>query len=371
MEKKKISWITPDSFLDTDLPVVKALSDVYEITWIITIAHGKSQDDENFVRMQLKECKVDLSFYYFQSRIRSPKHFFEVLNLIKRLKRTNAELYYLSESFLPFGVILYKHLLPLKKCIVPCHNVTTPKGARKAWFASYYTHKWLNTFTNIQTFSKCQCEELKARYKGKNVLMTYFILKDYGQPTKEIRKENLSYVRFLIFGNIIRYKRIDLLIAAAEELYNKGIRNFKVRIAGNCKNWAEEYAPLIKHPEIFELEIKRIPNEEVANLFVDSHYFVMPYQDIAQSGSMSVAFRYNLPTIVTDIPQFKEFVKDGETGYVFKTQDSHALAEKMAWIIENHESIYPSLCSNQRQFVTDNMSLEAITKKYITYFDKL
>ena len=35
MEKKKISWITPDSFLDTDLPVVKALSDVYEITWII------------------------------------------------------------------------------------------------------------------------------------------------------------------------------------------------------------------------------------------------------------------------------------------------------------------------------------------------
>ena len=38
---------------------------------------------------------------------------------------------------------------------------------------------------------------------------------------------------------------------------------------------------LKKYPEIFELHIKRIPNEDVANLFAQSHYFVMPYQDIS------------------------------------------------------------------------------------------
>lgn len=368
---KKISWITPDAFLDTDLPAVLSLSNNYEIHWLVLFTKNGAKDDEDFVKSHLKNTNVLATFCRLRTRIRSPKHFFEVIKLIRKAKNVDPDIYYLSAYFEPYGTLLYKILLPIKKCIVPCHNVSTPKGAKHASFAKIYTRKWLKTFQNIQTFSEFQRDELLLLYPKKNVLMTHFILKDYGEPTKHINKNELTYVRFLIFGNIVRYKRIDLLLKAVNILWDKGIRNFKVRIAGSCSQWNADYASLIKHPDLLEIDIRRIPNEEVADLFADSHYFVMPYQDIAQSGSITVAYRYNVPAIVSDIPQFKEFVKDGETGFTFHTEDAHALANKMEWVIANHDNVYPIICANLKRFVEENLSLDAIKQKYITYFDKL
>ena len=122
-----------------------------------------------------------------------------------------------------------------------------------------YTDLWIRTFKNIQTFSQNQYKTLISRYKNKNVLMAYLAIKDYGEPSIT-RDHNKDIIRFLVFGNIVHYKRIDLLIKAANILYERGIKNFKIKIAGNCKDWNRSYAPLIGRPELFELAIKRIPN---------------------------------------------------------------------------------------------------------------
>lgn len=372
MKNKTISWITPDYFIDVDLPIVNQLSNIYQIKWIVLLSPRGTSDDESFVKSNVKANELlDVIIHYYKSRGVSPKRMIEASEIIKLARSFNPDLYYLSESFFPLGTIIYKHLLPLSKCVIACHNVTTPKGARHEKLARIYTHLWLKTFINIQTFSESQKSELEQRYHGKNILMAHLALKDYGEPSIKVDKENLEPVRFLVFGNIVHYKRIDLLLKAVNILYDRGATNFKVRIAGSCKTWDIEYAKYIKHPELFELYIKRIPNEDVANLFADSHYFVMPYQDIAQSGAMTVAFRYNLPTIVSDIPQFKEFVVDGKTGFVFHTQDAKSLADKLEWVIKNHKAIYNYVCDNQREFVKENMSIEAITQKYINYFEKL
>lgn len=372
MTNKTISWITPNYFLDVDLPIVKQLSKTFNIHWIVLLSKYGSKDDELFIKEAIKGTKdLDIIFHYYKTRGLTPARLFECAKIIRQAKSFNPDLYYLSESFFPYGTILYKRILPIDKCVIACHNVTTPKGARHERLARLYTHQWLKTFKNIQTFSENQKGELVKQFKGKNVLMAHLALKDYGEPTINVNKNGLDYVRFLVFGNIVHYKRIDLLLKAVNILYDRGVRNFKVRIAGNCKTWDIEYSKYIQHPELFELNIKRIPNEDVANLFADSHYFVMPYQDIAQSGAMTVAFRYNLPTIVSDIPQFKEFVIDGKTGFVFHSQDEKSLADKMEWIINNHKFIYSSVCANEKAFVEENMSLNAITQKYIEYFEKL
>lgn len=185
------------------------------------------------------------------------------------------------------------------------------------------------------------------------------------------RKKNDNIIRFLVFGNIVKYKRIDLLLKAANILHERGVKGFEIRIAGNCKEWNEQYAPIIKYPELFDLQIKRIPNEDVANLFADSDYFVMPYQDIAQSGAITVAFRYNLPVICSDIEQFKEFIIDGETGFTFKNKNEFNLADKMEWIIKNHSSIYDTIKYKQQLFVAKNLSIKTIVNKYILYINKL
>ena len=128
---------------------------------------------------------------------------------------------------------------------------------------------------------------------------------------------------------------------------------------------------MIKYPDVFELDIRRIPNEEVANLFAVSDYFVLPYQDIAQSGAITVAFQYNVPVIVSDIPQFAEFVEEGKTGLCFKSEDVVSLADIMQYAIENHADIYSGLKENQALFVRETLSLDSIVARYRAYFDKL
>ena len=366
---KSLLWLTADYFIDVDLPIINQLNQVYKIKWIIIISQNEKIDYEDFVHKSLTNKSISLEFIYLKHRYRSLKILLTYYKIIKRAKLYRPNIYYLSFLGMPYALFLYKLLLPINKCIIPCHNVTTPKGAKNEKIAAVYTHLWLSTFKNIQVFSYNQYQILTEKYSNKNVLYAPLALKDYGEPQIKIDKLNALPIRFLFFGNIVEYKRLDILINAANLLAKRGL-NFKVRIAGACKNW-EKYRTLIKYPEVFELQIKRIPNEEVADLFSDSHYFVMPYQDIAQSGAITVAFRYNLPVICSDIKQFQEFIENNKTGFTFRNEDVTDLADKMTWLINSHRTIYQTICNNEKSFVEKNFSLNAIAQKYIEYINSL
>ena len=370
--KKRIVWITPECYLDVDLPIIAELTKKYIIYWQIILDYNHLIDYNKFVLNKLRNCtNVTITFERQKYRLRDLRNISFYISIIRKAKSFNPNLYYISFYAQPYGLLLYKLLLPLRKCIVACHNVTTPEGASGGRFVKYYTHYWLKTFENIQVFSKGQQVVLESMHKNKKILMAPLAIKDYGDARKICNKQVLPFVRFLFFGNILNYKRVDLLIEAAHILHNRGINGFKIRIAGNCKEWGDNYANLIKRSEYFELIIKRIPNEDVADLFADSHYFVMPYQDIAQSGAITVAFRYNLPVIASDIPQFKEFVTDGKDGIFFRSKNAEDLANKMEYVLKNHETQYSQLCKNQHNFVKNNLSLSSIVKRYCDYIEQL
>lgn len=370
MEKKKISWITPDCYIDVDLPIINKLCNSFDIQWQIIISNKAQVDDQDYVYKGLTDRNLlSVDFINLKHRSRSLKLIPIYLDIIKKAKSWAPDVYYISFNALPFGIVLYRLLLPLKKVVIACHNVTTPKGANNERIQSLYTRLWLKTFKNVQVFSRSQQRELESRYNGKNILYAPLAIKDYGNPSLVVNKDSTDIIRFLFFGNILPYKRVDILIKSAQLLYERGVRNFKVRIAGNCKQW-EKYSSLIKYSEIFEINIKRIPNEEVANLFADSHYFVMPYQDIAQSGAITVAFRYNVPTIVSDIPQFAEFVENGITGLTFRSEDAESLSMVLENVIKDRSG-YKKLCENQRIYTDQELSLDSIINRYSSYFSKI
>lgn len=372
MKKEKISWITADYFIDVDLPIIAELRRDYNIYWQIIIAHNNTIDYEQYVKLLIPDPGKNLiiDYVYEPCRHRNPRLFFTTLQMARNARAFKPDFYYISGFFAPWGLPLFKMMLPRKKIVLACHNVSTPKGAINSRSAEWTMRYVLKNFPNIQVFSKGQHKVLNTLCKGKNVLEAPLALKDYGKPGVTTIK-NKDIIRFLNFGIIREYKRVDLLVEASNILYERGYKNFRVLIAGGCRDWDSLYAPLIRYPEVFELDIRRIPNEEVADLFAKSDYFVMPYQDIAQSGAITVAFKYNLPTIVSDIPQFKEFVEDHKTGIVFKTEDVRDLADKMQYVLDNHDEIYPNLRREQANYVQQELSIESIIAKYKAYFEKL
>ncbi len=368
---KKIAWITPTCFIDVDLPIINHLCKAYKISWYIIVSSAEEMQARQLVGSLLtNKHSLQYDFHVRRSRQRSIKSISFLYNILKSIKAGTPDLIYTSEYAMPYGIFLYKLMLDKNISVAACHNVNTPKGATNENFARRYMDMWLKTFKNIQTFSESQCKLLNSLYSNKNVLMALLALKDYGEPT--IEKPNINdCTNFLFFGNIVNYKRVDLLLNAVDILAERGIRNFKVTIAGNCKTWEKEYGRLVHHPELVNLKIQRVPNEDVANLFANNHYFVMPYQDIAQSGAITVAFRYNIPPLVSDIEQFEEFVTDGITGYTFKSGDAVALADKMEYLIKEGAKNYDIIRRNEQDFTDNNLSIDIIINKYKTYFDSL
>ena len=366
---KKISWIVPECFIDVDVPVISKLQQYYKIRLILVLPCD-GIDNVRYVNSFLAGANnVEIHYLYKKYRGRSFRNVSFYNKIITDAKDFNPDIYYLSFMGRPYALPLYALRLPRKKCIVPCHNVTTPKGASKEKIAEIYKNWWLRTFKNIQVFSKSQLDVLNSNFPGKNVFMSYLMIKDYGVPTINNARHN-DIIKFLFFGNIVRYKRLDLLLAAVNILAERGLKGFKVIVAGHCRDW-EEYSKMIKYPELIDCRIERIPNEEIPNIFASCQYMVLPYQDIAQSGAITVGFRYNLPTIVSNIEQFKEFVVDGETSLSFESQNASSLADIMQYAIENHKVLYPTLCEKQRIFIAEHFSDEAIIKEYIKFFNKI
>lgn len=364
-EKKRICWVTATYFLDVDLPIVPRLTEYFDIDWYVVSTSKAAESDAAYIRTQASDCKFsilsdDTPFY-------SKAHYNFCKNLILKLKNGIYDWYYFDISdFLYLFPLIHKHL-PADRITIATHNVSVPKGARLAPLAKISMRYILLHFRNFQVFSKNQLEVLKSKNAKADVFYCPLMLKDYGGRGNHVESD---VTRFLFFGNIIRYKRLDVLLEAVRILEERGVKNFKVDVCGYCRpsDWDSVYAPMIKSDKI-NTDIRRIPNELVPQLFANADYFVMPYQDIAQSGAMTVAFNYNIPIIASRLDTFREFLSDNEDGFFFNPGDADSLADILVKAIQLTKSEYNRLRTNQQSMIDRLLSTKAITQRYKEYLN--
>lgn len=367
MGKNRICWVTSSFLLDVDIPIVPQLQKEYDIDWIILTTLGNRDGDKKLIEMtgcRHYELVVNKGLFI------SPRKILFYKRLIKRMKETDYNLYYFDFLGMPYFMPMAQWLLPKEKIIVAAHNVKTPKGARYYWLAKPYMGYIVRTFHNFQVFSLNQLELLRTLKKNANILYAPLCLKDYGEPTIQKPQEPIT---FLFLGNIVEYKRVDLLLQAMHILKEKGLTDFRVKVCGYCRpeKWDGSYSELCKGLDNVELDIRRKPNEEIPNLFESSHFFVMPYQDIAQSGAMTVALRYNIPIIASELDTFKEFMDGKDDGYFFEPGNAESLAETMSKAMEEYKDRYEMMRKRQAEIVKEKLSQDVILAQYKEYIDTL
>ena len=367
MKRKKICWVTASYFLDVDLPIVPYLKKFYDIDWIVISDVKHSEDDRRYIASQT-DCSYsvleDEGFFF------SLSHFKVMKKLVDDIQKGDYDLFYFDISDLIYLFPLIRRRLDIKKTLLATHNVSVPKGARFALLARFSMAYILRHFINFQVFSRNQKDYLLLCKPDANVFYCPLMLKDYGKiGSRSFTRPR----RFLFFGNIVKYKRLDILLDAVNKLVESGESDFIVNIHGYCRSeiWDKNYAPRIKYPENVKVDIRRVPNEEVASLFASNDFFVMPYQDIAQSGAMTVALNYNMPIIASDLPAFNEYIEDGRNSFILPSCDSTSLAEVMKLAIEMKEYEYDKLCDNLKHTVAEKLSRESIIQRYVTFIDNM
>jgi len=363
----KIVWITPEYFLETDIYVVPELARFFDIHWIIE--HGGEKEHVPFYSdMQMFENVENLHIEYIKRPNNHPlnlKFWGYYWSFISKINFYKPDVVYsaiLGIPYVPFCILR----IPRKKIVFAAHNVTTPKGVKHYTLTKLYNGLVWRWFKNFHNFSKSQFEILRKEYGNKNNFYAPFVLKDYGVPTNK----SADIITFLSYGRIRGYKRIDALIEAAQRVKEQCDIPFRVIIAGECHDW-DFYQSKIRYPEIFDLRIKNIENEDIPNLFGETHYTVLPYQDIAQSGALFVCINYSKPSILSSLPAFNEYITDGQEGLFIRPANVDDLTDKILYVLNNHEEEYSKMVSNLNEMKQKNFDKSVIVGKYKSYFDSL
>jgi glycosyltransferase involved in cell wall biosynthesis len=131
----------------------------------------------------------------------------------------------------------------------------------------------------------------------------------------------------LFFGNVRRYKGLDVLIDAMPVIV-KGVPKAVLLVAGEFYEDAETYQARIRrtnvqgHVRLFD---RYVPTEDVSIFFSAADVVVQPYRAATQSGVIGTAHHFGVPVIATSVGSLEEEV--GLGGVVVPPEDPAALAQ--------------------------------------------
>ena len=80
-----------------------------------------------------------------------------------------------------------------------------------------------------------------------------------------------------------------------------------------------------------------VPDDKVKNYFSAADFLVLPYKTATQSGVTQIAYKFELPVVVTDVGGLREIITHERNGYL-----TEPTAESLADAIErisNEETI--------------------------------
>jgi len=362
--KKKIFWLTAGYYYDVDLPIVPEIAKQHRIDWHIFLEYAKCYNEDEILSTNFTETdNLKRSINIFKLREKDPRIILDFLKLIKIIKKGKYDIVYIDGcTSLYFFPLLY--LCRVKNIIYACHDVVPHVGFDKS--LGYIQKFIFKRFSNFQVFSKEQYNIFKIKYPGKNVFMARLALKDFGKSEMNPPSDNFV---FTYFGAIRENKGIEYLMEAGNKLHETHPGKFKINIFGYTPEW-RKYEKHIRYPEAFNLDIRKIDNSEIPNIFCSSHYIVLPYKDVTQSGILSIAFNYLIPVICSDYKGFREYIEHGNNGFLFRPMDSDDLYDKMKKIIESPPNAYQQIKQNLQDFVEMNCSIFAITNEYMNFFNQ-
>lgn len=359
--RKKICWITPDYFLIVDANRVPYLIDEFEIEWILINSKNSKRKSDGLLSHPFKPKELNLKY-----RQKDPRIIWQYIKFLNSIQKLDSDLIYIAFHGFPFFFPLFLKLLNPNKVIWGVHNVSTPVGASNARWMGLYQNYIFKRIKNFHVFSRYQLEVINKKVPNKNHYYTPLPLENYGISTV---LPPTDVIRFLFFGYIKEYKRLDLLINSFLELKISGIKNIELYIAGSCDNW-DYYKSLITDNTGIKARIGMIPNKDIPDLVSSCHYMVLPYKDGAQSGVLNLAYQYNIPAIVSDIESFKQFIIDGETGYIFKNESQESLTNTMKKIIFEHDKKYIKLKQNIKLFVEEEYAEDKVLALYRNFLNE-
>ncbi|WP_184549751.1 glycosyltransferase family 4 protein [Mucilaginibacter sp. FT3.2] len=184
----------------------------------------------------------------------------------------------------------------------------------------------INKTDNLVTSSHFQYNWMLEHFPGKKIffhdfptLLTESII--HGDMAVPELKGVKNYILF--FGQVEQYKGVEYLYNA---YIKKPFKDKPLVIAGKGHIYFER--DLAKEQNVIFVN-RYIDDAEIKQLFINAFCVVFPYISGTQSGILSFPYYFKTPSLVSDIPFFKELIIDNVTSLSVDVRNPDLLTEKI------------------------------------------
>ena len=373
---KNVLFIAPTTY---QLPLTEnlkkkfiTLSEVCNVS-VLAFANSKTFFNETYGNFYLnKKIKNRLINYFRIIQI-------SIFTTHKIIKKENIDIVCFQDPVSSFFSILFLKVRRAEvKIVVETHgdfietlslekNLVLPRLYKKLFYimAKYSIGK-SNIIRAVSSSTEKQVLDIDS---SKSVVRfpAWIDFKDF----QNIEPKPLSKDKFniLFIGSVTDRKKPHMIIEAIQRINDK---SYHLSIVGPAPNekYFKELKDLIDKSDLQNQVslIGPVDRESVKDYYSSSNLMILPS---ISEGLARVIFESQVamcPVLVTDAPGMSDIVIDGQTGYVFESNNLDSLVSKIEYIKSNHEEA-SFVAKNAKGFILSNYSEDNFKFSFKKLFD--
>jgi len=362
----KVYYLSSSAFADNQINLLHHFPKDVSVTYNVIIPVKNSNYSEAEIRDYCQQQDIHFIPTRLKYRFRDPRLLSTYYGILANIRRVNPDVIFVANFD---QIYLNAILLTLdkSKTIIAMHDVVNHSNTAFDKLTTLGKKLLINKFDSFLTYSKPQATILREKYGKKKIYTIPLPLIGFGDMP--VVQKPADKKTFLFFGFILPYKGLDLLLRAISKLAETR-QDFQLIVAGRSSDWEEQYAPLIKHPELVSANIGFIENHDIPAYFAKADYLVLPYRDTTQSGPLMIAYNYNIPVLASNAEGFHEFFENGTTGYMFNLAKQGDLERVLDEALDRPDEEYKKLKQKLAAHTHQHFAITQLVEAYVDMFKK-
>jgi glycosyltransferase involved in cell wall biosynthesis len=240
-------------------------------------------------------------------------------------------------------------------------------------FAAKKFHQFMGFYNNIKYYivpSKFTIQKMiEAGYSASNLVHVPTFINN----TENLRQENPKKRQIIYSGRLDKTKGVHILLEALKIVQKNSCPQIDCIIAGSGPDdYKKSLNSYIKKNELMNVHFTgQLEKSMLLNLVQESLFSVAPslwYDNMPNSVLESLSV--GTPAIASNHGSFPEFIKNDDTGLLFKPGDPLDLAKKIEILLHNDE-IINKLSKNAVKYIRQNHSPEQHYKDIMQLYQKI
>ena len=185
-------------------------------------------------------------------------------------------------------------------------------------------------------------------------------IEDYpGEYDRDVARNNLGLPLkkkiILFFGNPRLAKGLSILL---ESMNDQNLEDVLLVIAGRMKeplrSEIEEQIDRLNLRDRIIMFPDRVSDEDLPRFFSAANLIVLPYIRVYESGVALMGMSLKRAVLASDLVPFRDLIREGVTGYLFRSSDIVNLRESLRRILENTDQFLDEIGMSGHVFVKEN-----------------